>query len=42
MAVKRCFRCGKKMDAKTGLCTNAKCPRSKPVTKKETTKEGKA
>lgn len=37
---KRCFRCGKKMDEKTGLCTNSKCVRSKPL-KTETKEEKK-
>lgn len=30
--MERCFFCRKKMDMKTGLCTNPKCPRSKPLT----------
>lgn len=32
MTAKRCFLCHKKMDGKTGLCTNPKCVRSKPIT----------
>jgi hypothetical protein len=47
MTAKRCFLCHKKMDEKTGLCTNPKCVRSKPITSeksddetKEETKEG--
>lgn len=31
MTAKRCFLCHKKMDEKTGLCTNPKCVRSKPI-----------
>lgn len=27
----RCFICGHKMDASTGLCTNTDCPRSQPL-----------
>ena len=30
--MERCFFCRKKMDTKTGLCTNPACPRSKPLT----------
>lgn len=30
--MERCFFCRKKMDMKTGLCTNPSCPRSKPLT----------
>ncbi len=36
MASKRCFLCHKKMDEKTGLCTNPKCVRSKPITTDKT------
>jgi len=32
---KRCFICKKKMDEKTGLCTNPDCVRSKPLTEKK-------
>lgn len=32
--VKRCFLCHRKEDPKTGLCTNKKCVRSKPITEK--------
>ena len=32
--MERCFLCHRKMDNKTGLCTNAKCIRSKPLTLK--------
>lgn len=39
MATKRCFRCGHKMDTATGLCTNEKCTRSKPVTTETSTDE---
>lgn len=34
----RCFICHKKMD--TGLCTNPKCVRSKPLAEKAKVKEG--
>lgn len=34
MTAKRCFLCHKKMDEKTGLCTNPKCVRSKPISEK--------
>lgn len=27
----RCFLCHRKMDVKTGLCTNKKCIRSQPL-----------
>lgn len=27
----RCFLCHRRMDEKTGLCTNLKCIRSKPL-----------
>lgn len=37
----RCFLCHKKMDSKTGLCTNPKCVRSKPLEPKETFEEKK-
>lgn len=41
--MERCFLCHRKMDKKTGLCTNAKCVRSKPIPdlkeKTETTEE---
>ncbi len=37
--MKRCFLCHKKMDEKTGLCTNAKCVRSKPLEEKKETSE---
>lgn len=33
--MERCFVCHKKMDAKTGLCTNPKCVRSKPLKEKK-------
>ena len=36
----RCFLCHKKMDEKTGLCTNPKGVRSKPLTEKAEEKEG--
>lgn len=29
--MERCFLCHKKIDKKTGLCTNPKCVRSKPL-----------
>lgn len=33
--MKRCFLCHRKMDKKkTGLCTNKKCIRSKPLEEK--------
>ncbi len=32
--IKRCFLCHRKEDPKTGLCTNKKCVRSKPITEK--------
>lgn len=31
----RCFLCHKKMDKETGLCTNPKCVRSKPLEEKK-------
>lgn len=37
---KRCFLCMSKMDEKTGLCTNLKCVRSKPLAEKAEVKEG--
>ncbi len=33
--MERCFLCHKKMDEKTGLCTNPKCVRSQPVKTEE-------
>lgn len=33
--MERCFICRKKMDEKTGLCTNPKCVRSKPLEPKK-------
>ena len=39
--MERCFLCHRKMDNKTGLCTNAKCIRSKPLTPKDETEEKK-
>ena len=33
--MERCFLCHKKMDKKTGLCTNPKCVRSKPLKEKK-------
>ena len=38
--MERCFICHKKTDEKTGLCTNPKCVRSKPLTEKAEEKEG--
>lgn len=38
--MERCFLCHKKMDKKTGLCTNPKCVRSKPLAEKAEVKEG--
>lgn len=38
--MKRCLLCHKKMDEKTGLCTNHKCVRSKPLAEKAEVKEG--
>lgn len=38
--MERCFLCHKKMDKKTGLCTNPKCVRSKPLSEKAEVKEG--
>lgn len=35
----RCFLCHRKMDEKTGLCTNPNCVRSKPLKPKTTTEE---
>lgn len=37
---KRCFLCMSKMDEKTGLCTNPKCVRSKPLAEKAEVKKG--
>lgn len=37
--MERCFLCHRKMDNKTGLCTNAKCIRSKPLKEKAEAKE---
>lgn len=37
--MKRCFLCHKKMDEKTGLCTNPKCVRSKPLAEKAEAEE---
>lgn len=31
----RCFLCHRKIDKKTGLCTNKKCIRSKPIEEKK-------
>lgn len=43
--MERCFLCHKKMDEKTGLCTNPKCVRSNPLEPKKVenkeAKEGK-
>lgn len=39
--MERCFLCHKKMDEKTGLCTNPNCVRSKPVTEKQGEKDEK-
>ena len=36
--MERCFLCHRKMDKKTGLCTNKKCIRSKPLTEKPESK----
>lgn len=33
----RCFLCHKKMNKETGLCTNPKCIRSKPLEEKKNT-----
>ena len=33
--MERCFLCHKRMDEKTGLCTNPKCVRSKPLKPKK-------
>lgn len=38
--MERCFLCHRKMDNKTGLCTNPKCVRSKPLVEKAEVKEG--
>lgn len=38
--MERCFLCHKKMDKETGLCTNPKCVRSKPLAEKAEVKEG--
>ena len=37
----RCFLCHKKMDKKTGLCTNPKCVRSQPLPGKKDNEEVK-
>lgn len=38
----RCFLCHRKIDKKTGLCTNPNCIRSKPINEeKEKGKEEK-
>lgn len=37
--MERCFLCHRKMDEKTGLCTNAKCVRSKPLAEKPAKKQ---
>lgn len=43
--MERCFLCHKEMDAKTRLCANPKCVRSKPLNPKKLenkeAKEGK-
>ena len=39
--MERCFLCHRKMDNETGLCTNPKCVRSKPLTPKEDSDEKK-
>lgn len=33
--MERCFLCHRKMNKETGLCTNKKCIRSKPLEEKE-------
>ena len=33
--MERCFLCHRKMDEKTGLCTNPKCVRSQPLPEKK-------
>lgn len=38
--MERCFLCHKKMDAKTALCIDPKCVRSKPLAEKAEVKEG--
>lgn len=38
--MERCFLCHKKMNEKTGLCTNPKCVRSKPLFRQAEVKEG--
>lgn len=38
--MERCFLCHRKMNEKTGLCTNLKCVRSKPLAEKAKVKEG--
>lgn len=35
----RCFLCHRKMDKKTGLCTNPNCVRSKPIKSDEKKEE---
>lgn len=42
MTAKRCFLCHKKMDEKTGLCTNKSCVRSKNVVKTTENKKKEA
>ena len=39
--MERCFLCHKKMDKKTGLCTNPKCVRSQPLPGKKDNEEVK-
>ena len=36
----RCFLCHRKMNEKTGLCTNPKCVRSQPLPEKKEVEEG--
>lgn len=41
--MERCFLCHRRMDEKTGLCTNKNCIRSKPLSdkpKEETEEKG--
>ena len=38
--MERCFLCHRKIDEKTGLCTNPKCVRSQPLAEKTEVKEG--
>lgn len=35
--MERCFLCHRKMNKETGLCTNKKCIRSKPLEEKKKT-----